>query len=340
MGVNLTGLVPREEIKFEDLKNKIVGIDAFNALYQFLSSIRGLDGSLLHDTNGNVTSHLQGLFSRTLNLMGKGLKLVYVFDGEAPELKFSTTEERKARKVEAEQKYKEASDEENIDDMYKYSKQFVRLDSQMIEESKELMKAMGIPTVQALSEAEGQVAYMCKNKDLDFASSQDYDSLLFGAPKLVRNLTLSQKRKFRGKTVFTFLEYIELNRVLNELKLNQDQLIAIGIMCGTDFNGNGVKGIGPKKALKLVNGSENIDDLDKVFSKLEVDFDWKEVYNIFKNLPIEKDYKLKWKEIDEDKVKEILVEEHQFNEERITIALQKYSEENKLKNQKGLSDFF
>src|SRR3989344_2223662 len=127
MGVNLTGIVPRKEITFDDLKGKIIAIDAFNALYQFLSSIRGYDGSPLKDNKGRITSHLQGLFSRTLNLMSKGLKLIYVFDGEPPELKWEEIHKRSEKKVEAKYKYNEAVDEENINDMYKYSKQFVKL---------------------------------------------------------------------------------------------------------------------------------------------------------------------------------------------------------------------
>ena len=151
MGVDLGKIVSRNEIKFEDLKGKIVGVDAFNALYQFLSSIRGADGSLLQDSKGNITSHLQGLFSRTLNLMGKGIKLVYVFDGESPELKFEEREARQARKAEAKSKYEEAVDDEDISLMNKFSKQFVRLEGDMIEESKRLLRAMGIPVVQAKS---------------------------------------------------------------------------------------------------------------------------------------------------------------------------------------------
>ncbi len=340
MGVNLSGIVPRKEINFDYLKNKSVAIDAFNALYQFLSSIRGQDGSYLMDSKGKVTSHLQGLFSRSLNLIGRGIKLVYVFDGEAPKLKFREQRERSERKVLAEQKYKTALDEENLDEMYKYSKQFIRLNEEMIEESKELISALGIPVVQAPSEAEGQVSFMCKSKLVDFAASQDYDALLFGAPKLVRNLTLSQKRKIRGgKIVYTFLEFIELQSVLKELKLNQDQMIALGILIGTDFNPGGVKNYGPKKALKLVQENKNIKDFDKMFKELNVDFDWKEVYEIFTNLPVEKNIKIRWGNVNEDKVVKLLVDKHDFNFERISNSLKKYKEENKNANQKGLGDF-
>ena len=217
MGVNISSLLPIKEIKFEDLKNKVVGVDFFNVAYQFLSSIRGYDGTPLHDSHGQVTSHLQGILARSLNLMSKGIKLVYVVDGESPELKHMEVEERNARKNEAEAKYKEAKDKENLDEMYKYSKQFLRFEDNMIEESKELIEALGIPVVQAPSEAEGQIAYMNRNGDVWGCGSQDADSLLFGAPRLIRNLTLSQKRTVRGKTVYTFLELIELNEVLEKL---------------------------------------------------------------------------------------------------------------------------
>ncbi len=340
MGVDLGSIIPRKEINFDYLKNKSIAIDTFNALYQFLSSIRGQDGSYLMDSKGRVTSHLQGLFARSLNLMGKGIKLVYVFDGKAPKLKFREQEERSERKVIAEQKYKESLDEENLDNMYKYSKQFMRLNEDMIEESKELIKALGIPVVQAPSEGEGQVSFMCKNKLVDFAASQDYDALLFGAPKLVRNLTLSQKRKIRGgKIVYTFLELVELHNVLKELKLNQDQLIILGIMIGTDFNPGGIKGIGPKKALKLIHDNKNVKDFDKIFNELNVDFNWKDIYEIFTNLPVDDKVKIKWNTVDEYKVVDLLVNKHDFSLERVNKLLENYKKENKNADQKGLREF-
>ena len=340
MGVNIASLLPIKEIKFEDLSNKKIGIDFFNVAYQFLSSIRGYDGTPLHDSKGRVTSHLQGLLARSLNLMSKGIKLTYVIDGISPELKHMENEERKVRKLQAEAKYKEAQDEENLDDMYKYSKQFVRLDSDMVEESKELIEALGLPVVQAPSEAEGQIAFMNKKGDLWGCGSQDADSLLFGAPRLIRNLTLSQKRTIRGKTVYTFLELIELKAVLEKLDISHDQLVALGIMIGTDFNNKGIVGIGPKKALKLIKDNKNEKQFDKLFADLKADFDWREVYDIFKNLPVEKDYSLKWKGINEDKLKDLLVNRHDFNWERIKSLINKHEEDNKLNKQKGLGDFF
>ncbi|MEK6955335.1 MAG: LAGLIDADG family homing endonuclease, partial [Nanoarchaeota archaeon] len=260
MGVDIASLFPIKEIKFEDLKNKVVGVDFFNVAYQFLSSIRGYDGTPLHDSKGKVTSHLQGLFSRSLNLMSKGIKLVYVIDGISPELKHMTKEERNSRKLEAEAKFHEAEDNENYDDMLKYSKQFIRLDSEMVKESCELLEAMGLPVIYAPSEAEGQIAFMCKNNDVYACASQDADSLMFGSPRLIRNMTLSQKRTVRGKTVYTFLEFIELKELLDKVNINHEQLIAIGIMCGSvDYNEYTL--IMDENGLKLTKIGELFDDI-------------------------------------------------------------------------------
>jgi len=338
MGINLGEIIIRKEIPFDYLKNKKVALDSFNCLYQFLASIRGADGTPLKDSNGNITSHLQGLFSRSLNLMSKGIKLVYVFDGEPPKMKYSEIEGRVERKEAAVKKYQEAVDSEDIDNMYKYSKQSLRLTKEMIEESKELVEALGLPCIQAPSEADYQMVHMCKQGDVEFIASTDYDGLLLGVPRLVRNLTLSQKRKVPGgKYVTTFLELLTLNDILKELDINQDQLIALGILVGTDYNPSGVKGIGPKKALALVKKHKKVED---IFSEVNCDFDWKLIYNLFKNPIVLTKYKLEWKGIDVNKVKEILVERHEFNEERIMSLIEKYKEENKQSDQKGLSDFF
>lgn len=339
MGVAIHELLPKEEIKFNDLSGKRIGIDAYNALYQFLSSIRVIDGTPLQDSKGRVTSHLQGLFTRSVNLMGKGIKIAYIFDGHAPALKLQEQQARAERKIIAIEKYKKAEEEEDIEAMSKYSKQFVRLNVDMIEESKELVRALGLPCIEAPSEAEAQGAFMCKNNDIYAVASQDSDALLFGSPRLIRNLTLSQKRKLpSGSYVITFLEFIELKKVLESLNINHEQLIIMGILVGTDFNRGGIKGIGPKKALKLVQ--EHKGNYSKMFESLNPWFDWKEVYNVFKNIETTHDYKLKWNPVDAAKVHEILVEKHEFNSERVQSILDKLQKEDKKKEQGDLASFF
>ena len=160
MGLNIREIIPRREIELYDLKGKLICIDAFNTLYQFLSSIRQPDGTPLMDDKKRITSHLSGIFYRNIALLEQGIKLVYVFDGIPPKQKYGTHKERQEGRELASQRYQEAKNEENIEGMRKYSSQLIRLDSEMIRESKELLEAMGIAVVQAPGEGEAQAAYL------------------------------------------------------------------------------------------------------------------------------------------------------------------------------------
>ena len=231
MGLNIRDIIPRKEIEIEDLNGKIVCVDAYNMLYQFLSTIRQPDGTPLMDDKKRVTSHLSGIFYRNVNLLSEGLRLVYVFDGEPPELKAGTHKKRAEGRDLAKSRYAEAKQVEDIEAMRRYSSQFIRLNDEMIKESKDLLEAMGIAVVQAPGEGEAEAAYLNKIKNEVYAAvSQDYDSLLFGASKLVRNLALARKRKTYSGWIEIKPELIELQRVLNLLEINLDQLICLGIL--------------------------------------------------------------------------------------------------------------
>jgi len=335
MGVKLPGILPVKTLTWEDLKGKKIGIDASNSLYQFLSTIRQPDGTPLMDSKGRTTSHLSGIFYRSLNLMQKGIFLCYIFDGKPPELKFQTQQARRERKEKAKEKYMQAKDEEDIDSMYKYSKQVTYLNNEMVQESKELIKAFGMPVIQSVQEADAQGAFMVERKDLWAFNSSDADCLLHGCPKTITNLTLSQKRKLPGnKFVYIQPTMIELKDVLEHLKINQDQLIILGILCGTDYNPGGIFKIGPKKALNLVQGQKNF---DKLFQELKPEFNWKQIYAIFKSMPIMKNYQLKWSVPDKEKILKILVDEHEFSQERVENALKKLTQ--KPQKQKGLASW-
>ena len=272
MGLQISEIINKKELEIPELKGKIVAVDAFNVIYQFLSTIRQPDGTPLQDSKGRITSHLSGLFYRNINLIQEGIKLIYVFDGKAPELKNLTREKREESKDEAREKYEKAVEEEDIEAMGKYSKQLSFLDKHKIEESKELLKAMGIAVIQAPGEGEAQASYICKQGDSYSVASQDYDCLLFEAPKLIQNLTLARKRKISsGATIDVKPQLIELKSVLKELEINQEQLICIGVLCGTDYNPGGVKGIGQKKALKLLKEhktpEEVFEAVERIFPK-------------------------------------------------------------------------
>ncbi|MFH1456452.1 MAG: flap endonuclease-1 [archaeon] len=336
MGVKLTDIVPIKKITFEDLSNKVVAVDSSNMLYQFLSSIRQRDGTPLMDSHGSVTSHLVGLFSRIPNIMEKNIKPAFVFDGKPPALKFKERERRAERKTMAEQKYAEAERDLDSDEMLKYSKQFTKLDKDMVTEAKKLLSAMGLPVIQAPSEAEAQCAYICKQKGAWAAVSQDFDTLLYGTPRLLRSLTLSTKKRMpSGGYVKVTPELIELKEVLKELELDQKQLIVLSILVGTDYNIGGVKGIGPKKALKLVQSGQKF---EKIFEELDPSFDWKEIYDVFDKMPIEKEYDLKFTEPDDEEIKKILVDKHEFSEERVNSTLERLRP--KPKDQQDLKKWF
>jgi len=335
MGVKLTELLPIHHLKLEDLKGKKIAVDAPLMIYQFLSSIRQRDGTHLSDSHGNVTSHLVGIFSRVTNLIEKGLKLCFVFDGKAPKLKQLEREKRFERKELAKGLYEKAKQEEDIELMYKYSKQTTRFTPGMMEESKRLISALGLPVVQAPSEAEAQAAFMCRNKDVWAVGTQDADAIVFGATRILRNLTLSKKRLVAsGEYVEISPELIELDESLKELKINQDKMISMAILIGTDFNPGGVKGIGPKKALEIVQ-KEKTDK--EIFKKYPVQ-KWKEIKDLFKNIPTTKDYKLEWGKVDSERIKKILVDEHDFSLERVERTLKKLSKENV--KEKELNNWF
>src|SRR3989344_2853955 len=338
MGVKLADLFPKAEINYDLLKGKKIAVDASNVLYQFVSSIRQRDGTPLMDSKSRITSHLVGIFTRFSNLISKGIKLAVVFDGKPPLLKIREQERRAFLKETAMEKFEEAKQEEDIASMYKYSKQATKLSREMFDESKELIKAMGMPVIQSPSESDAQMAFMNEQDDVWACSSSDYDCLLHGAPRLIPNLTLSQVRKLpNGKVVKTQLELIDLKKGLRDLKITHDQLIALGSLVGTDYNIGGVKGIGPKKALKLVLEHKNFDDL---FASVKADFNWKEIYAVFKSMPIMKNYQLRWQEPDVEKIKKILIDEHDFSEERVQSTIEKLNEVKKSREQKGLGDFF
>lgn len=345
MGLQFKELVIKKEISISDLKGKILAVDSMNLLYQFLTTIRGIDGSPLTDNQGKTTSHLIGLFSRTTNLMEKGLKLAFVFDGKAPEIKQKTWEKRSSIKQEASLKLKEAEELGNIQDMKKFASRTAVLTKEMIEESKKLIQALGCPIIQAPSEGEAQATHLVKNGHAYGCVSQDYDNLIFGCPTLIRNLSIEGKRKKAGKLGYQkiSLEIIYLKEVLDHLQLSLDQLIVVAILVGTDYNPGGVKGIGPKNALKLVKEFKN--DFEALFQKVEWDkhypeLGWKELFEIIKNIPVTDDYKLEWKPINEKAVIQLLVEEHHFGLERVQGKLDDLQKTQVPIAQKGLSSFF
>lgn len=338
MGVNLGELVEPEEIEFSDLNDRVVAIDAMNTLYQFLSIIRQRDGTPLKDSDGSVTSHLSGLFYRNINLLEKNIRPVYVFDGAIPDLKQKETTERRKKREEARKEWEKLKEEGKISEAYSKATQSSKLTGDMIEESKELLDAMGIPYVQASSEGEAQAAHMVGNNDVYAVGSQDWDCMLFGADRMVRNLTSRKTRKTSsGKRKEVKQQKIELETVLEELDLTREQLVMLGMVMGTDFN-DGIHGIGPKKGLELVKNHDSLESLmgDEKFEWASEN-DPEAVYDFFINPPVE-EVDFSFGSPNNDRIRSILVDQHDFSEGRIDSKL-KDLEKALESRQSGLGSF-
>ena len=339
MGVDIGSLFRKETISLNDLHDRVIVIDAYNVLHQFLASIRQRDGTPLKDQKGEITSHLSGLFHRTSNLVEARIRPVYSFDGKPHPLKAKTIEERRKRKEIAEKEYHEALEEGDLEKARSKAQQTSRLTDEMVKQSKELLDALGIPYVQAPSEGESQASYMVKKGDAYAAGSQDYDCLLVGSPVLVRNLTSSQRRKKPGKEAYAkvYPKQIRLEQNLKILGIKHRQLVDMAILIGTDFN-DGIHGIGPKKSLQLIKKNGNVENaISTAGLKDAPTFDEiKEIRKIFLKPNVTDDYTLKWSKPDVEKVLKILCDNHHFTRERVEPILEKYSNVEYMMKQKTL----
>jgi flap endonuclease-1 len=328
LGVNLRVLMPKTKVDFKSLSGKSVAIDAYNALYQFLAIIRQPDGTPLKDRSGRITSHLSGLFYRTVNLVEMGVKVAYVFDGVPPALKEVEIKRRAKVKAEALVKYEQALQEGKVEKARSYAQMTSRLKDYMAEDSKRLLTELGVPWIQAPSEGEAQAAYLTRKGATNYCASQDYDSLLFGATALVRNVTMSGRRKIPRKNVYVEVvpEIMKLDKVLKELGLTREQLIDVAILVGTDFNPDGVKGIGPKTALKLIKKHGSIEEALTELKDAEFPVEPWRIREIFLNPKVTDNYKLDWKEPNIHGVVNFLCRERDFSEDRVRKALKKMTE--------------
>lgn len=334
MGLDLKPLVEPLPLKLEALTNKVIAIDAYNAIYQFLAIIRGQQGEPLTDSSGRVTSHLSGLFYRNINLLSIGIKPVYVFDGQPPSLKYAEIERRKQVKQEAVVRYADALKQGRMEDARKYAQFTSVIRDYMIDDSKKLLGLLGIPCLDAPSEGEATAANLTITNVAYASASQDFDSLLFGARRLVRNLAISGRRKLPNKQVYVDVEpeLIELEKTLSALGMTREQLVDAGILIGTDFNPDGFKGIGPKKALKMVKEHGKLEDIPDVKDKLG-EIDYKRIREIFLKPDVTTMEKADFMDADENGVVQFLCAQRNFSQERVRAALQRLRKATETKSQ-------
>ena len=342
MGVNLSDLTEPKSMEMEDLCGKKVAIDTYNIVYQFMSAIRQPDGYPLCDSKGRTTSHLTGLLHRTASLIEAGIEPVFVFDGKPHPLKQATLDGRKERREKAEQEWKDAVERGDMKTAHTKAQQTPRMTDEVKESAKELIRYMGLPIVDAPSDGEQEAAYICRRKDVWATASQDFDSLLFGTPVLLRNLTMTGRRKVPGKDIYREIktEVIDSEEFLRNLGISREQLVDMCILMGTDFN-TGIKGIGPKKALKLVRDNG---DLESVLRKIGEDIpDYQEIRGIFLDYEGSDDYSVEHGPLDRRAVVDMLTS-YDFSADRVNSALDRIEsarkEEERKRKQKALDAWF
>jgi flap endonuclease-1 len=323
LGVDLADIIPEQVITLDSLSGKTLAVDAYNALYQFLAIIRQPDGTPLKDRRGRVTSQLSGLFYRTANLAERGIRLAFVFDGKPPEMKALEIGRRRRIKEEAMVHYEAALQEGRLEEARTYAQATSSLKDVMVADAKNLLDALGVAWVQAPSEGEAQAAFIAARGDVWAVASQDHDSLLFGAPRMVKNLAITGRRKLPRRDAYIEVEpkLIELAKVLTELSFTREQLIDVGILIGTDFNPDGVKGVGPKTAVKLIHEHGTFEALKVTEPNIVGPPDVDRVREIFLKPDVTANYSLKWSSPDVEKVVQFLCGEHDFSEDRVRKAV-------------------
>jgi flap endonuclease-1 len=322
MGLNLKELVVREKTTLEAFSSKVIAVDAYNAIYQFLASIRGPDGLQLSDSEGRITSHLSGLLYRNINFLSLGIKPVYVFDGKPPSLKTAEIERRKQIKKDATVKYEKAIAEGNMEDARKFAQQTTSMKDGMVKESKQILTYFGIPYIDAPSEGEATAAHLTNTGQAYASASQDFDSILCGAKRLIRNFTNSGRRKIPNRNTYVEIEpeIIETQKSLDALGISREQLVDIGILIGTDFNPNGFDRIGPKTALKMIKQHSRLEDIPQIQEQLH-EIDYEQIRKIFLK-PIVADVdEIVFGSVDYEGMTNYLVKERSFSEERIQSSL-------------------
>jgi flap endonuclease-1 len=334
MGLDLKSLLIREKTNLESFTNKIVAIDAYNAIYQFLAIIRGPEGLHLTDTKGRVTSHITGLFYRNINFLSLGIKPIYVFDGKPPSLKSAEIEHRKQIKKDATVKYERAVSAGKMEDARKYAQQTTSMKDGMVEDSKHLLELFGIPYIQAPSEGEATAALLTTTGHADIAASQDFDSILFGAKKLVRNFTNSGRRKLPNRNSYIEIEpeVIDYRKNLDALGITREQLIDVGILIGTDFNPDGFERIGPKTAIKMIKENGKLENVRQIQDQLQ-EIDYNAIRKIFLEPETASVDKIDFGEVNYDAIANYLSDERDFSRDRVNSSLNRLKKSLEKKSQ-------
>lgn len=327
-------------IKESEMKNyfgRKIAIDASMCLYQFLIAVRS-EGVQLTSVDGETTSHLMGIFYRTIRMIENGIKPVYVFDGKPPQMKSGELGKRAERRAEAQAALEKATEAGAQADIDKFNRRLVKVTKQHSQDAKDLLKLMGVPFVDAPCEAEAQCAALVKAGKVYGVATEDMDALTFGTTVLLRHMTFSEARKMP-------IQEFHLDKVLAGLNLQHKEFVDLCILLGCDYT-DSIRGVGPKRAIDLINQHKCIEDILKNLDTKKYvppeDWNFEGARQLFTDPDVTdpKDIELKWTDVDEEGLVKFLCGERQFNEDRIRNGAKKLTKARSGTTQGRLDSFF
>ncbi|PGG97801.1 flap endonuclease 1 [Polytolypa hystricis UAMH7299] len=312
------------------------------SIYSFLIAVRS-DGQQLMNESGETTSHLMGMFYRTLRIVDNGIKPVYVFDGAPPKLKSGELAKRFARKSEAQESHEEAREIGTAEEVEKFSRRTVRVTREHNAECKKLLKLMGVPYIDAPTEAEAQCAVLARAGKVYAAASEDMDTLCFDSPILLRHLTFSEQRKEP-------IQEIHLDRVLEGLGMEMKQFVDLCILLGCDYL-DPIPKVGPNTALKLIREHGTLEKVVEAITsdpkkKYVIPDDWpyEQARELFFNPDVRTadhpECDFKWENPDVEALVKFLVEDKGFSEDRVRSGAARLQKNLKTAQQSRLEGFF
>ena len=335
LGCNLRDLATAHPLELNEMAGQKIAVDVFLNAYQFITSLVGQEGKPL-SFNGKPVAHLMGFLDRATWMLENGIEPVFIFDGRPHDLKLETLAGRKERKVEAVEKWEAAVEAGDMALAKKLGPQTAEYTRDMVAETKRLFDCLGLVWIEAPMEAEGAGAVRCAKGEVAAVASQDWDTLLYGSPVLIRNLTSHGRKKF-GRVLTA--EKVVLKEMLDTHEITKEQLVDLAIMIGTDFH-PGIKGIGPKTGLKLIKEHGTMEAVAEV-KEFEMPKDIETIRGLFLNHPVHPDPIPQAQRAVEKDLREFLQGEYGFSDGRLQRALDRLASANHLKseNQPTLFDF-
>ncbi len=340
-------------------------------IYQFMIAVRSggpnQSATMLTNADGETTSHIQGMFNRTIRFLTEGIKPAYIFDGKPPQVKSGELLKRRQKREKAQADLEKATEEGNVEEQDKHSKRLVRAGHKENQDCQRLLKLMGVPVIVAPCEAEAQASALCKEGLFYATATEDMDALTFQTPVLVRKMTFANQSK-------SMVQTMNYQKAIEGLGLTHDQFVDLCILLGCDYTDT-IKGVGPKTALKLIKEHGSIEGILKTIDrkKFEVPKEWisdeideedtdndndekndnerpepayVQARKLFHHHEVLKGSdltdELKWKEPQVEELTKFLVEENGFNPERVHANIEKLEKAFKAnqKPQSRMDSFF